>query len=252
MLNILIPIDFSTTSYNAMKYALAFQREFKFSITCMNAYAENKPKKSVKKFRESFGHDFDLELIKGGLFSAYKSYTRKNKTNLVIMGTKGVQGLKKLFKGSNASNLMLQTDIPVLIVPEESKYETINKIMWASDFKPMVNPDALNLLKDIAISTESTVRIAHVKTSDKKSELEKREEKRWEDSFFGKEVRHSFKKIRRSSVSKGIKFYLKKKEDNNLLVLIRREYGFMDKLFRKNHAAEFAQSPMLPIMIIHE
>ncbi len=168
------------------------------------------------------------------------------------MGTKGAQGLKKLFKGSNASNLMLQTDIPILIVPEESEYESLNKILWASDYKPIVNPEALNLLKDIALDTGSTIRIAHVKTSDKKSDSEERLEKRWEDHYFGKEVRHSFKKIRRSTVSKGIKFYLDHKDDNNLLVLVRREYGFLDKLFRKNHAEEFAQSPTLPVMIIHE
>lgn len=235
-----------------MKYALEFQQEFDFSITCMNAYDEKKPKKRLKKFQEKFETEFDIELIKGDLFSAFNSYVKKNKTDLIIMGTKGAQGLKKLFKGSNASNLMLQTDIPILIVPEESKYEPLNKILWASDYKPMVNTEALNLLKDIALDTGSTIRIAHVKTSDKKSDSEERLEKRWEDHYFGKEVRHSFKKIRRSTVSKGIKFYLDHKDDNNLLVLVRREYGFLDKLFRKNHAEEFAQSPTLPVMIIHE
>jgi len=235
-----------------MKYALEFQKEFDFSITCMNAYDEKKPKKRLKKFQENFETEFDIELIKGDLFSVFNTYVKKNKTDLIIMGTKGAQGLKKLFKGSNASNLMLQTDIPILIIPEESEYEPLNKILWASDYKPMVNPEALNLLKDIALNTGSTIRIAHVKTSGKKSDLEERLEKRWEDHYFGKEVRHSFKKIRRSTVSKGIKFYLDHKDDNNLLVLVRREYGFLDKLFRKNHAEEFAQSPTLPVLIIHE
>ena len=235
-----------------MEYALAFQKEYNFSITCMNAFDGNKPNRRVKKFKDFFQTEFDLELIKGDLFTAYKSYIKRNKIDLVIMGTNGAQGLKKLFKGSNASNLMLQTAIPLLIIPEDSNYESINKIMWASDFKPLANPNALNLLKDIAFSTESTVRIAHVKTTKKQSESQKQQEKRWEDSFFGKEVKHSFKKIRRSTVSKGIKFYLERKEDNNLLVLVRREYGFLDKLFRKSHAEEFAKSPTLPVMIIHE
>lgn len=235
-----------------MEYTLAFQKEFNFRITCIHAFDDKKPKKRVEKFKKHFPKEFDIELIKGDLFSVFKGYVKRNKTDLVIMGTKGAHGLKKLFKGSNTSKLMLQTDIPLLIVPEKSTYESINKIMWASDFKPMVNPKGLNMLKNIALSTKSTVRIAHVKTSDKQSEKDQRQEKRWEDSFFGREVKHSFKKIRRSTVSKGIKFYLKRKEDNNLLVLVRREYGFMDKLFRKNHAEEFAQAPTLPVMIIHE
>lgn len=252
MLNVIIPIDFSDTSYNAMKYALEFQKEFGFSITCMCTYNDKKPKKKIEKFKIAFTSKFDLKLIKGDLFSSFNSYVKKNKTDLIIMGTKGAQGIKKLFKGSNASKLMLQTNIPILIIPEKSNYESLNKILWASDYKPMINAKGLELLKRIAISTNSTVRIAHVKTTDKKSDTNTRLEKRWEDNYFGREVRHSFKKIRRSSVSKGIKFYLNHKGDNNLLVLVRRKYGFLDKLFRKNHAEEFAQSPTLPVMIIHE
>ena len=116
----------------------------------------------------------------------------------------------------------------------------------------MINPSALDLLKNIALSADSIVRIAHVKTSNKKPNSHTKSEKKWEDDYFGREIRHSFKKIRRSSVSKGIKFYLNHKDDNNLLVLIRREHDFLDKLFRKNHSEEFAQSPTLPVMIIHE
>jgi len=252
VLNVIIPIDFSNTSYSAMKYACEFQKEFNFSITCLHAYEEKKPRRRVEKFRSVFQSDFELELIKGDLFSSFEYYSKRNKIDLIIMGTKGAQGIKKLFGGSNASNLMLQTSTPILIIPEDSNYESLNKILWASDYKPMINPNALDLLKDIAISTESTVRIAHVRTSDKKTDSNEKLEKRWEDHYFGREVRHSFKNIRRSSVSKGIKFYLDHKEDNNLLVLVRREYGFLDKLFRKNHAEEFAQSPTLPVMIIHE
>jgi hypothetical protein len=74
-------------------------------------------------------------------------------------------------------------------------------------------------------------------------------ERSWEDKFFGSDVKHSFKKIRRSSVIKGINYYLDHKDDNNLLVLVRREYGF---IFKKDHTVEFAKEPRLPKMIIHE
>ena len=252
MLNVLIPIDFSKTSYSAMSYAIEFQKEFNFSITCLHAYNKNRPKRRVEKFKTHFPFEFKLELIAGDLFSGFESYEARNKIDLIIMGTKGAQGIKKLFKGSNTSNLMLQTNTPILIIPEDTHYESLNKILWASDFKPLINPNSLDLLKKIALSTDSSIRIAHVKTSNKKTNPHTKTEKRWEDKYFGRDIRHSFKKIRKSSVSKGIKFYLDHKDDNNLLVLIRREHGFMDKLFRKNHSEEFAQSPTLPVMIIHE
>ena len=252
MLNVLIPIDLSNTSYSAMSYAIEFQKEFNFSITCMHAFKANKPRRRVEKFKTHFPFEFNLKLIQGDLFSCFEHYENRNRIDLIIMGTKGAQGIKKLFKGSNTSNLMLQTNTPILIIPEDTHYEPLNKILWASDFKPMINPSALDLLKKIALSTDSSVRIAHVKTSNKKPDSHTKSEKKWEDDYFGRDIRHSFKKIRRSSVSKGIKFYLNHKDDNSLLVLIRREHGLLDKLFRKNHSEEFAQSPTLPVMIIHE
>ena len=252
MLNVLIPIDFSKTSYSAMSYAIEFQKEFNFSITCLHAYKKNKPRRRVEKFKTYFRSEFRLELIEGDLFSGFEFYENRNTIDLIIMGTKGAQGIKKLFKGSNTSNLMLQTNTPILIIPEKTHYESLNKILWASDFKPLINPNSLDLLKKIALDTGSSIRIAHVKTSNKKTNSQARIEKRWEDQYFGREIRHSFKKIRRSSVSKGINFYLNHKDDNDLLVLIRRQHGFMDKLFRKKHSEEFAQSPTLPVMIIHE
>lgn len=252
MLNVLIPIDFSETSLNALRYALSFQKEFPFEITCMHAYDENKPKRRLEKFQAEFGKELEFDLVKGDLFEAFKKYTSRTKVDLIIMGTIGAFGIKRLFMGSNTSKLMLQITIPLLIIPQERKYESIKKIMWASDFKPLVNPDAMDFLKDIARALESSVRVAHVKTSDKKKDYEQTLEMKREDHFLGKDVKHSFKKIRRSSVSKGIRFYLDHKDDNDLLVLIRREYGFLDKLFRKNHAEEFACEPLLPVMIIHE
>ncbi|NQY66186.1 MAG: hypothetical protein HRT72_00455 [Flavobacteriales bacterium] len=70
------------------------------------------------------------------------------------------------------------------------------------------------------------------------------------ESHLFEEIKHSFKKIRRSTVSKGINYYLNLKGDNDLLVLIRREYHFIDGMFRKDNTHDFACAPELPIMVI--
>ena len=252
MLNALIPIDISGTAYNAMKYAFEFQKDFNFHVTCINAYKGSKPRGEMKRLKNNFTNEFDFELILGNLYSAFDKYITANKVDIIIMGTNEAKGLINLFKGSNASRIMMQTSIPILIIPEHVKYENISKIVWASDLQPVSNLTSLGLIKEIALELESTVRIAHVKTSNEKSTSDVKIHQSWEDSFFDKDVRHSFKKIRKSSVIKGINYYLDQKDDNNLLVLIRREHGLIDKLFKKSHAEEFAKEPRLPVMIIHE
>ena len=41
------------------------------------------------------------------------------------MGIDAAKGLMNLFKGRNKSRLMLQTSIPILIIPEHPKHEKI-------------------------------------------------------------------------------------------------------------------------------
>ncbi len=70
--------------------------------------------------------------------------------------------------------------------------------------------------------------------------------------MFSVGIKHSFKHIRRSSVSKGLNHYLNIKDDNDILVLLKREHGFLDSLFRKDTSLEFSVDPKLPILILHE
>jgi nucleotide-binding universal stress UspA family protein len=103
-----------------------------------------------EKLKNKFDDKFDFQVVSGDLHSAFEQYIANNKVDIIIMGTKGAQGLKNMFKGSNTSKLMLQTAIPILIIPEHVKHESIAKIVWASDFKPVTNLSSLALLKDIA------------------------------------------------------------------------------------------------------
>ena len=115
-------------------------------LVCMRTKVINQKEKLKNKFDDKF----DFQVVSGDLHSAFEQYIANNKVDIIIMGTKGAQGLKNIFKGSNTSKLMLQTAIPILIIPEHVKHESIAKIVWASDFKPVTNLSSLALLKDIA------------------------------------------------------------------------------------------------------
>ena len=267
MKTILIPVDFSNTSLNALQYAFFLAQNMSFNLECLHAYKKKNAlngnstsesailerlEKHIKKAKpETFQnkvipHAFNGELVKG-----VASVSNKTKPELLVMGTKGVRGLKKILVGSNTTEVMASTDLTLLIVPESFRLNDIKFIMWASDLKPVNNKGALQLLISLAKRFDSEIRIVHVKTSDKKGSCEKHWEMQQESQLLD-DIKHSFKKIRRSTVSKGITYYLNLKKDNDLLVLVRREYNFLDSLFRKDRTHGFACNPEIPIMVIHE
>jgi hypothetical protein len=143
------------------------------------------------------------------------------------------------------------TTLPTLIIPEDYEYKA-EILIWASDYKEIKNDNAIDPLVAIELQYDAEVRIAHVRTNSKGLNQEQFNEMHREEYLFSEGVKHSFKKIKGSTISNGLNYYLKLKGDNNVLVFVKRKHGFMDKLFKKNHSAEFTINPEIPILILHE
>ena len=144
------------------------------------------------------------------------------------------------------------TTLPTLIIPEGYDYKPIEILLWASDYKEIKNDSAIDCLVAIAINYDAEVRIAHVRTDSKGLNQEQFNEMHREEYLFSEGVKHSFKKIKGSTISNGLHYYLNLKGDNDVLVFVKRKHGFMDKLFKKNHSADFTINPEIPILILHE
>jgi len=262
MEKILVPIDFSATSEHAFLYALKFANTMNVSIACIHAYDENEDEASIltqidsfkiKNITESETVSIDFAHIQSSLTKAVQEYLKENKVSLILMGTQGAKGFNKLMGVSHTTDLLSQFTTPFLIIPENYQYKQMDYIMWASDFKFIDDDDAIDILIEIAKNFDAEVRIAHVHTSKKHgTQAEHLERSREKYLFENEKVKYSFKRILHSGISEGIQYYLKLKGDNDMLCLIRREHGFMSKLFRKDHALEFASSPDIPLLILHE
>lgn len=262
MKKILIPIDFSKASENAFQYALNFVKHFNGTIDCIHAYDKGESEEYILTKTDMFKannisllEEVEVQFFafKNSLNDAVKEYLSKNKVDLILMGTKGVKGFNKFIGVSHTTDLLSHFKTPFLIIPESYKFKHLNYIMWASDFKFIDNDDAIDILVEIVKEFEAEVRIAHVKTSKKHgSHAEHLERSREKYLFEAENIKYSFKRIHKSDISEGIQYYLSLKGDNDMLCLIRREHGFMSKLFRKDHAMEFASHPEIPLLILHE
>ena len=66
-----------------------------------------------------------------------KSIERLTKENdLIVMGTNGADDLFQYFFGSNTYHVIENVKCPVLVVPENSNYKPIKKVVYAWDYKP--------------------------------------------------------------------------------------------------------------------
>jgi nucleotide-binding universal stress UspA family protein len=141
--HILVPIDESPISYAAVEQALALAKSLNSQVTIMSVIAvdpfvgvdfykvapaitdyfmqaEKTAKERLEEIKQSFVRDnidVNVKLIHGvspseGIIQIADEVS----ADLIIMGSHGRTGIKKMMLGSVAQNVLTQSPIPVLIV----------------------------------------------------------------------------------------------------------------------------------------
>ena len=136
--NILVTTDFSKASRNALPFAAALARQYEAKIIVAHAVSpelhmsvplDPLPPDSDPAFLEAEGKlaEFSLGnslgvrpaqmlLKRGDVWSVISDIIQKNKIDLVVTGTRGRQGLRKLVLGSDAEKIYRRATCPVLTI----------------------------------------------------------------------------------------------------------------------------------------
>jgi len=135
---ILVPLDGSKNSWRGLEQAISIARQFGATITGMySIYApphsefrgvgsvEKSLNKEVKKFlgeakllAAQNGIVFNERLMRGNIgFNIIKfAHDKKEKFNLIVIGTRGRGSIKEMFFGSVSNYVIHTSKIPVLVV----------------------------------------------------------------------------------------------------------------------------------------
>ena len=194
MQKILFPTDFSEAANHAFSYALRVADAIKASIIVFHAYeipavgralphtlAEFYESIKLEEFKnyedhipvlEQIGKDLDLShisvqyVLEGGHpKSAIIRQAKKERADLIVMGTTGSSGLREVFIGSIAGEIMENAPCPVLAIPQQATFDgAFDAIAFATDYKGE-HKEAIHWLMDWAKQFDTTLHIFHVDTS---------------------------------------------------------------------------------------
>ena len=219
MKRILVPVDFSHNSSDALRFAGEIALKSGAEIFAVNVYSGTRPLKVMAPILEDKMLSFTMHALRRHdnlkLSVKYSFHVINNskfvngilssgmlaEMDLIVMGTKGASGLKEVFIGSNTFTLAQKIDLPLIAVPRNTFFQGMKRILFCSDFNNHQNIERLAPLKEIAQLFNSEVRICHIRTngSDHPSG-EHMSESVEEDNFFGEEVKHTFKIINSHSL----------------------------------------------------
>ena len=154
---ILVPVDFSEFSENALEVAAHLASKFNADLILLHMLGLSEAiftKNEAQEFMEAqyymklakkrFNEFLDKPYLKGAkVFEIVQNYKDFNEMNnvvkernidLVVMGSHGVTGLTGLFVGSNTEKVVRNCSVPVLVIKKKRKDFDIKKAVFASDF----------------------------------------------------------------------------------------------------------------------
>lgn len=185
MKKILVPVDFSTPSENALKVAADLAKKNNAQVCVLHiielaetlfgseqfnvddeqiVFFMKMAKKRFAKFMEKdFLKDVDYkDMVDIGPTSKYISdYAKKENVDMIVMGSTGVSGLEEVLIGSNTEKIVRTSPVPVLVVKKKMEDLSIKQVVFASDFD-LESLKAYENAKKFADSFDAQLKLLYV------------------------------------------------------------------------------------------
>ncbi|MEN9997735.1 MAG: hypothetical protein RI922_725 [Bacteroidota bacterium] len=147
----LVPVDFTPVSISSTKFAAQLSKENDQVLLVHVVKSEDDriaAEIKLTNFAKSHLTDFanySTRVIKGAVSTDIAVIAETLNTSLIILGTHGASGLRKLF-GSYAFKIVENSKVPLIIVQEEVVYNSIKKIVMTIDLQK----ESLQIVKSAA------------------------------------------------------------------------------------------------------
>jgi len=159
MKRIIVPIDFSAHSKNALEVAAILAKRFDAQLVLFHMIGVSESVLSKSELEEQEEVDYYLQLAKKRLrsfldepylknltiktiiqnlrdFSEVAKVASEKRADLIVMGSHGASKLKSFFVGSNTEKVVRTSDIPVLVIKRRHETFDIKKIILATNLEP--------------------------------------------------------------------------------------------------------------------
>lgn len=199
---------------------------------------------------ESKPEDFEKHVIFNDFVPAVKHFVKKYKIDIVVMGAKGKTSSIKVILGSNTHKVINNIDLPLLIVPENTPFTQIDKIVFPTDYTVDFLPISLLPLLDVLDDQKAELSILYVnKNGNDLSPQQKSNQKETDEIF--KDYRHSFKMLSNLDVDRAVSCMVEL-NDIKMIAMIKKQLTFFQKLFETSTIHKVSHHTKIPLLILPE
>lgn len=278
MKKIIVPTDFSPCAGNAMNFAVQSAKTLPAAVTLLHSF---EVKENVyadymgvnREFNQSMLSDAQekLDLLKKNieqtealtvdtvvsiksLNEAIEQTVKDTNAHLVVMGTLGASGIKEKLWGSRTSAYIGNTDVPVMVVPNEYEWKKPQKILLATNHFEK-DPAILDFIFELAGLYMAQVQVA-VFCDETYDKARKFVEQQNEIPVYEKILREEYneKTIITSHIcGEGFEKALQKfisENDIDILTMVTYQRNFWESIFHPSKTKRMSYHTNIPLLAI--
>ena len=280
MKNVLLPTDFSENSWNAILYALNFFKNEKCNLYLLHVNkisnltindspyiltqevieeVYNKPskaqlKKLLRKISEQVPnnkkHNFYTITDYNFFIESIRNHVSEKKIDLIVMGTKGATGLKKLIVGSNTADIITKVKCATLVVPENANYVDIKEVAYPTDFSLLYGIETLQPIADILDTYNSSIRILHICKKGEELNTSQKKSKELLEDFFTHH-KYSFHFLTNKRVEDAVQCFVESM-GVNMIVMVAKNLNYFQQILFHDKIEEISYHTDIPFLVLHE
>lgn len=278
MKTILLPTDFSSNAWNALFTALKMFDRQQCEFLILNAYQpgvshvladrgekqlwalyEELKKESEAKMAEVTGylakeyhnphHRFRTRCRQGEPTAAIRWLLDSENIDLIVMGTQGATGAKRVFLGSNTVRVIRAVkNRPILAVPQSYDLQRLRKVIFPTDYLRAFEAFELQPLLELVSDWKAKIHIVYATAEFRLSPSQEAHKKQLEALL--QQVSHKFEEIPLGKkVSRTLTRYSRESEAD-LIALVHHRHPFFETLTREPVLKRVAFESELPLLIL--
>ena len=164
---VIVPLDFSETSFNAAHYAAnMYKNRAEITIVLYHFYSKNEDELMANNYLVSLKTELSLnctniEIIAesgNDFIECLEAYSHVRSAYMIVMGLTGKSAITQWFSGSNTLKMAEKSFCPVMIVPGDAKYNGMYNILIASEMRNVEETPVLLAVKRVLGTPSGSIR----------------------------------------------------------------------------------------------
>jgi nucleotide-binding universal stress UspA family protein len=278
MKRILVPIDFSSTSERALRFAVDIASKANGTVILYHVYIPvGSTFIGTEETRKQYNTQTEANLLKrlhrlkkkviqtldessiaavigrSPIIDNILGFAEANQADMIVMGTQGATGLKKKIIGSTAASIIEQSNIPVLLVPEKFEWKEPEHFVFATNYQ-RADRKALTLTVALAKIYNAAVTVVHL--LDSYLQFSVKQQADFSEYAFVLQRTFSdcnlkFKELKTTAIADTME-KLDDEIGHDVLVMVRRKKDFLERFFAQSLIKNMACIVQKPLLVVPE